>query len=84
MFFISQVPELTDATSCMLSVTGSSRNMIGEYVNGLSFEEEKSIRLDVKGMSVFIQTDKAIYKPSQKGRKMHNFFVDIMQAFQRS
>ena len=75
MFFVLQVPEFTDATSCMLSVTGSSRDLFGEYVHGLSFEEEKSIKLDVKGMSVFIQTDKAIYKPSQKGTRMHRCFV---------
>jgi len=42
----------------MLSVTGSG---------GLTFFNNASIEIKTKTLSVFVQTDKAIYKPGQKG-----------------
>jgi len=42
----------------MLSVTGSG---------GLTFFNNASIETKTKTLSVFVQTDKAIYKPGQKG-----------------
>ncbi|KAI0220559.1 hypothetical protein LSAT2_027943 [Lamellibrachia satsuma] len=61
-----EVPTTLDATSFKITMDGASKEDDGHPVaDGLSFEDEKSIRLERKGVSVFIQTDKAIYKPSQ-------------------
>ena len=63
-----QVPTTLNATSFKITMDGASKEDDGHPVaDGLSFEDEKSIRLERKGVSVFIQTDKAIYKPSQTG-----------------
>ena len=34
---------------------------------GLTFNETKSVNFDVKGLKIYIQTDKGIYKPGQTG-----------------
>jgi len=52
----------------MLTVQGYSKNDDGHPAeNGLKFEKQKRIKVHGKGLSIFIQTDKAIYKPSQTG-----------------
>ena len=45
--------------SYMLSVNGSG---------GLQFQEETSVTFKQKGLSIYIQTDKGIYKPGQTGK----------------
>ena len=63
-----QVPALLDGTSFRVTMNGVSIQDNGlPMEDGLKFENEKSIRLEKKGVSVFIQTDKALYKPSQTG-----------------
>jgi len=52
------VPARVTGSSLMLSVTGSG---------GLTFFNNASIETKTKTLSVFVQTDKAIYKPGQKG-----------------
>ncbi|KAK2183567.1 hypothetical protein NP493_304g01028 [Ridgeia piscesae] len=55
-----------DATLYTLRLTGISQEDDGHPIEkGLKFNNEKSITLHGKGVSVFIQTDKALYKPSQ-------------------
>ncbi|KAK2163263.1 hypothetical protein NP493_1472g00004 [Ridgeia piscesae] len=64
--YVPKVPEEDDATSYKLRLTGISQEDDGRPIqNGLRFNNEKSITLHGKGVSVFIQTDKALYKPSQ-------------------
>ena len=66
--FWSQVPSIVDGSSFKVTLHGASRDEDGHpTAEGLAFEDEKSIRLEKKGVSVFIQTDKAVYKPSQTG-----------------
>ena len=38
---------------------------------GATFSERKYIRVVEKGFTIYIQTDKAVYKPGQKGRIQH-------------
>lgn len=52
------MPARVTGSSLMLSVTGSG---------GLTFFNNASIETKTKTLSVFVQTDKAIYKPGQKG-----------------
>ena len=35
---------------------------------GATFSERKYIRFEEKGFTIYIQTDKAVYKPGQNGR----------------
>ena len=66
--FWSQIPAIVNGSSFSVTLDGTSRDDDDNPVaGGLIFEDEKSIRLETKGVSVFIQTDKAIYKPSQTG-----------------
>jgi len=52
------MPRGVVGTSCTLLVSGSG---------GLTFTNETSIEIKTKSLSLFVQTDKAIYKPAQKG-----------------
>ena len=52
-------------TTKRLEVTGSG---------GLTFNKtmESSIKFEMKGFTIYVQTDKGIYKPGQTGK---NFFI---------
>ncbi|XP_060062599.1 CD109 antigen-like [Ylistrum balloti] len=50
------VPDTIKSGSYQLTVEGS---------NGLHFSDKTNLHYEAKGMSVFIQTDKAMYKPGQ-------------------
>jgi len=53
-----QVPRHLRGSACKLAVSGSG---------GLTFSNNTSIEIKAKSLSLFVQTDKAIYKPGQKG-----------------
>ena len=54
-----QVPfGLVGVMQYALSVNGSG---------GLTFQEEKLVMFKEKGLSIYVQTDKGIYKPGQTG-----------------
>ena len=38
---------------------------------GVEFSESRYIRFMEKGFTIYIQTDKAVYKPGQNGRLTH-------------
>lgn len=49
---------------------------------GATFSERKYIRFVEKGFTIYIQTDKAVYKPGQNGRIQHNFCaVNLHETF---
>jgi len=52
------MPHAVTGVSCTLLVSGSG---------GLTFFNNASIEIKTKTLSLFVQTDKAIYKPGQKG-----------------
>ena len=56
--FRLQVPDAVPAGSYGLRVRGTG---------GLTFENQTRINLQAKSISIFIQTDKATYKPGQTG-----------------
>lgn len=62
------MPQEVTGTSCMLVVTGRG---------GQTFVNSSSIEIKTKTLSLFVQTDKAIYKPGQKGLPSvaRNFYV---------
>ena len=53
------MPDILHSGAYDIKVTGSG---------GLSFTNETSLHYQAKSISIFIQTDKAMYKPGQTGR----------------
>lgn len=58
-FCTSQVPDSLHPGSYKLKVQGTG--------HGLHFTNETDLAFESKSISVFIQTDKAMYKPGQTG-----------------
>ena len=54
-----QIPNSVSKGKFRLEIEGSG---------GLTFNETKDVRLEPKVTSVYIQTDKAVYKPGQTGK----------------
>lgn len=49
---------------------------------GLIFHNSTTVTVDSKGLSLFIQTDKPVYKPKQKGEKCtHMLYVKQNKQF---
>lgn len=48
-----------------------------EGTNGVIFNTSKTIKLSKKDKSMFIQSDKAIYKPGDKGKSMYSAPYDF-------
>lgn len=59
--FFSQIPHgvASSVNNYQLSVNGTA---------GAKFSEMRYIRFMEKGFTIYIQTDKAIYKPGQNGK----------------
>ena len=62
LFLFFQIPPVLAAYSYTLFVEASG---------GLSFNESRRLNKNEKGMQIFIQTDKATYKPSDTGMFSH-------------
>ena len=58
MFVWSQIPSVLSETQYTLAVDGTG---------GLTFSQTRTVEVKSKTLSVFVQTDKAMYKPSQEG-----------------
>ena len=69
---LSQVPVELSQSSYTLIVEGTG--------TGISFYNQSTINVKRKTKSIFIQTDKAVYKPGQKGTLSTQMFLMLVNS----
>jgi len=63
-----KIPSVLSESRYTLNVQGTGGN---------SFNESRSVEVKAKTLSIFVQTDKAMYKPSQPGTAILLFHIDV-------